>query len=376
MGNTSFEVSNKKQDESGRILILDGKVSDNDFLLINAILLIFYLINSNKESEKLNTQSILCNLLDDITDLHCKNIILGGNFNIFFNLTYEAHGGNPEIKNKSVAIFIHIKESLRHCDIWRVRNLKKKRYTFKQQHVTAFIQRRLDYFLISNNSQESINKMDILTTLLTYHSPISFSLSKNIDISRGHGLWKFNNSLCHKLDFITELKNHLTDEQLCRGYIKYEIRKISIRFSKEKVKKTRAEIVTLENKLKELEQNPDCIFDRKYLDYKNKLEQIQEGKANNVKIRSKCEWYEFGEKSPKFFLDLEKQDPSLNQVRTLLCGEKEVSDKHKINQELECFYKNLITEKSEFQKEDINAYLSEINIPILTEEQSQTCEAL
>ena len=50
IGNTSFEVSNKKQDESGRILMLDMKVSDNDFLLIN-------LYNSNKESEQLNTLS-------------------------------------------------------------------------------------------------------------------------------------------------------------------------------------------------------------------------------------------------------------------------------------------------------------------------------
>ena len=45
-------------------------------------------------------------------------------------------------------------------------------------------------------------------------------------------------------------------------------------FWKENVKKTRAEIETLENKLKELEQNPDCIFDYNYFDYQNKLEQI------------------------------------------------------------------------------------------------------
>ena len=64
----------------------------------------------------------------------------------------------------------------------------------------------------------------------------------------------------------------------------------------------------------------------------------------------------------------------LNQVQTLFCGENEVTDKHKINWELEYFYKNLFTEKSEFQKENINAYLSQINIPILIEEQSQTCE--
>ena len=87
------------------------KVGDNDFILIN-------LYDANKESEQLNTLSTLYNLLDDITDLHCKEIILGGDFNIFFNVTYEAHGGNPKIKNKSVAKFIHIKESLRLCDIW------------------------------------------------------------------------------------------------------------------------------------------------------------------------------------------------------------------------------------------------------------------
>ena len=86
------------------------------------------------------------------------------------------------------------------------------------------------------------------------------------------------------------------------------------------------------------------------------------------------EWYEFEEKSSKFFLNLEKPHALLNQVRTVLCGEKEVTEKHRINQELEWFYKNLFTEKSEFQKEDMNAYLSQINIPILTEEQSQICE--
>ena len=78
-------------------------------------------------------------------------------------------------------------------------------------------------------------------------------------------------------------------------------------FSFQKKKpKTCADTVTLENKFKKFEQNPDCVFDRNYLDYKNKLEQIYEEKANGVKIRSKCEWYEFREKSPKFFPNLEK----------------------------------------------------------------------
>ena len=105
------------------------KVSDNDFLLTN-------LDNANKESQQINTQSTLCNLLDDITstlcnlldditDLHFKNIILGGDFSILFNLRYKARGGNPKMKSKSVAKFIHIKESLGLYNIWRLRKFKE-----------------------------------------------------------------------------------------------------------------------------------------------------------------------------------------------------------------------------------------------------------
>ena len=54
----------------------------------------------------------------------------------------------------------------------------------------------------------------------------------------------------------------------------------------------------------------------------------------------------------------------LNQVRTLLCGEKEVTDKNKINQELDFTKVSLLKNQSNIQ----------INIPILMEEQPQTCE--
>ena len=76
----------------------------------------------------------------------------------------------------------------------------------------------------------------------------------------------------------------------------------------------------------------------------------------------------------KILLNLEKQHALLNQVQTILCSESQVTNQDKINQELKCFSKNIFTEKSEFQKENINAYLGQINISLPTEEQSQTCE--
>ena len=61
----NFEVSNKKQDESGRILNLNVKISNNDFLLIN-----LYSVNK-EEFEQVNILSTLYNLLDNITGLNC-----------------------------------------------------------------------------------------------------------------------------------------------------------------------------------------------------------------------------------------------------------------------------------------------------------------
>ena len=69
------------------------------------------------------------------------------------------------MKNQSVIKFIHIKESLALCVFGEseIKQKTKKRYTFRHQHITGFTQRRQDYFLVSNNLQESSNKTDILT---------------------------------------------------------------------------------------------------------------------------------------------------------------------------------------------------------------------
>ena len=45
----------------------------------------------------------------------------------------------------------------------------------------------------------------------------------------------------------------------------------------------------------------------KYGSLKNDLELIYDHIAEGVRLRSKCDWYEQGEKSTKFLLNLEKQ---------------------------------------------------------------------
>ena len=80
--------------------------------------------------------------------------------------------------------------------MWYLTSKKFKEKTLHSQTTAShwFDSKKASLFLASNALQESINKTDILTVFSTDHSHIFYSLSKNIDISREKGLWKFNNS--------------------------------------------------------------------------------------------------------------------------------------------------------------------------------------
>ena len=67
---------------------------------------------------------------------------------------------------------------------------------------------------------------------------------------------------------------------------------------KEKKSKT---IDDLETKLKDYEKLENYVDNIDYKVCKLQLDEIYEKKAKGIRIRSKCNWYEHGEKSTKFF---------------------------------------------------------------------------
>ena len=63
----------------------------------------------------------------------------------------------------------------------------------------------------------------------------------------------------------------------------------------------------MENRIKNLEQ--DIINEDKLNEYKtakDEFENFYDSVATRVKIRSKCNWYQYSKKSTKYFLNLEK----------------------------------------------------------------------
>ena len=290
-GNINYSVQKQLIDSEGRILILEVEIENENYLLIN-------LYNANTETEQLKTLNILSTLLEQIQNIGEKSIILGGDFNFYFNEKLETSGGSPLLKKHSISKFLEIKESLNLCDLWRVRNPKMKTFTFRQHHFSGLIQRRLDYLFISQKLQESVKKIQILSSFSSYHSPIlaSFVIS-NVSLRRP-GLWKFNNSLVTNAKFVEEMNEHISNfnndpslrDQMKWELLKYEIRSFSINFSKNIAKQSRTLQNNLEKKIKSLESNlnNDENFEE-YTNSKNELETIYSKISEGIRIRSKTD---------------------------------------------------------------------------------------
>ena len=122
IGNNKVDVLDKKFDKNGRILKLDVKVDEINFVLVN-------IYNSNTETEQIKTLLDLGKMLETSKDLSDKHLVLAGDFNFFFDTSLDSYGGKPTLKKKSIAKFIELKRKFDLCDIWRIRNPKTKTKT-------------------------------------------------------------------------------------------------------------------------------------------------------------------------------------------------------------------------------------------------------
>ena len=79
----------------------------------------------------------------------------------------------------------------------------------------------------------------------------------------------------------------------------------------------------LESKLKILEKSFSCNNNTaEYHKCKVDLDEIYDSIAEQVKIWSKCQWYEESEKSTKYFLNLEKMQTENSTIRRLVTNKK------------------------------------------------------
>ena len=182
------------------------------------------------------------------------------------------------------------------------------------------------------------------------------------------------------LTILNEQHDEESDPRKLWEFIKYNVRKFSFQYSRAKSKRMRERRQDLEKRVKFYEDNllsdsdDGCL--QKYHEAKAELDQLYNHITEGIIIRSRSAWYEFGEKSSKYFLGLEKRNKSKTHLKKLLSddGVTELTDPKQIRTELKTFYSNLYRRRSTKTEQDCLEFLQSINTPRSAESEKQLCE--
>ena len=111
-----------------------------------------------------------------------------------------------------------------------------------------------------------------------------------------------------------------------------------------------------------------------YINTKKELDNIYDQKAEGIRIRSRCKWYEAGKKCTKYFLNLEKRHVEGSFITSLYENGELINNKIGIERKMFDFYSNLYQEKSNLLPSCINNFLQSIDLPKLKEQETENFE--
>ena len=374
--NYGAEVINSILDKQGRYIVLNVKIGEINFNLVNVY-------SPNRESEKAKFLSGLMQVLDSNNITDSDNNIIAGDWNVTLDAR-DKMGGAVFHKSKASVEIENMCEIYNLVDIWRLRNGNKRRYTWRQK--SPRIHCRLDYFLVSNQITDLTSSCQILPSIFSDHSPIELNMKFLDQPILGSGHWKLNVSLLNDNNYVTSIKENLNkwkeeydnmaDKNLKWELIKYEIRKFSMAYSKKKKKEKTDRKQELESKLHNLEelecQNNENIHEQ-IEKTKNELELLLKEEAKGAIIRSRAQWVEEGEKSTSYFFNLEKSNATKKNIRKLQYKEKEITNQNTILECIREYYVELY--KNDNVTLDHNLF-NHPQISKLSNENQNKCEGL
>ena len=108
---------------------------------------------------------------------------------------------------------------------------------------------------------------------------------------------------------------------------------------------------------------------------REKIESFYEERTRGIIIRARARWHKYGEKSSKYFLNLEKRSHVKKHMRKLHNNNSSTTDPTVVLAEQKRFYQDLYTSTNKcLNNNAIETFLMNLNIPKLTDEQKDLCE--
>ena len=320
-----LEYSNEVIDPNGRFIALDIKINENKYRIIN-----IYAPNQEYERVKFfNEMNELVNLDDDM------EVIIGGDYNCTLENDIDRYKccSSADVGQIDLKYFM---DSYKLEDIWRRRNPTERKYSWEGRGKLS----RIDYWLVSKTMDSQITYVDYVAAPFSDHSAVNIKI-RTTDIEYGKGLWKMNVSIINSELFRTTFRNiwnkwkeqkQYYDTNIWWDIGKRKVKEIAIWCSKEIAKEKRLNVCMLEKEINKLKGTNANIADINIL--QSKLQRIYEEKADGTRVRSRIQWWEEGEKSTKYFYQLEKKrgkdqmwDKILNDSGNFLRGTQKIQQR-------------------------------------------------
>ena len=289
----------------------------------------YVLVNYHAPNDE---QGQLCTLNEIIDQLKTLTVdvdtrfIWGGDCNCILDKSLDAMGGSPSLKKESLKLIHNLMNNFNLVDVWLLRTPTYKKFSWRR--TKSVTMRRLDFSLVSDKMELDIAACSSCAAVQSDHSPIFISPLQ--ETARGPGYWKFNNSLVNDPTFVEKTKETVSevavnitsqfeDYRIGWEFLKYNVRQFSQVYSKQKASEHREKRVNLKNKIEKLESNlSENSALEEILEYKNvkaQLDDIYNYITEGTILRSKVRWYEEGQNSRKYFLNLEKSNRSKTSIK-------------------------------------------------------------
>ena len=373
-------VKKEIKSDDGRIIILETNIDDEISVLVN-----IYAPNN------IHAQQMFFKKLSEMLRNYADSLIfIGGDFNC--PLSNEDKKGGQDLSSKKNVI-TRIKQlmgSFDLVDIWRYLNPRENQFTWSSSDLK--VKCRLDYWLISRDSLRIVDSSEIEVFPHCDHLQVTLLINGVKQHPRGPGYWKFNASLLEDKNFVEQVSTKIpgfinqyqgvADKGLLWELVKMEIRAYTINFSKQRAKQQKNDEAELVKKAQNLKRKLAKKETQELLAEHDKiireLESISLQRTRGACLRSKARWFEWGERSSKYFLNLEKRNYQNKYINKLKKDDSStITDPTEILNEQQRFFQTLFSSQNPAVDDAKYKFLFDNDsIVRLNAEQQQHCEGM